>query len=270
MNRLVARFAQLQNSARKALIPYICAGDPDPAQTVAILHGLVAGGADVLELGIPFSDPAADGEIIQRANERALARGVSLNDVLTMVQTFRQTDADTPIVLMGYLNSFERNGFAATIRRAAQAGIDAVILVDCPIEALPDYRTDLDEAGVLPILLVAPTTAAERMQRIVQASGGFLYYVSLRGVTGREAADAAAIQSAVEALKTHTQTPVCIGFGIRDGQTARAMTRFADGAVIGSALVQRLHEAAFNGGDLPAIAAEFARDIRRALDDNEV
>lgn len=266
MNRLVARFAQLQSASRKALIPYICAGDPDPEQTVAILHALVSGGADVLELGIPFSDPAADGETIQRANERALARGVTLADVLAMVHTFRQNDADTPIVLMGYLNSFERNGFAQTVQRAAQAGVDAVILVDCPIEALPDYRPALDQAGILPILLVAPTTSPARQHAIVQAAGGFLYYVSLRGVTGRDAADADAIQSAVEALKAQTATPVCIGFGIRDGVTARAMTRFADGAVIGSALVQRLHEAAFDGGDLPDSAQAFARDIRRALD----
>lgn len=269
MNRLDSRFAQLAAASRKALIPYICAGDPDPAQTVAILHGLVAGGADVLELGIPFSDPAADGETIQRANERALARGVTLSDVLAMVAAFRQTDDGTPIVLMGYLNSFERNGFAATIRRAAQAGVDGVILVDCPVEALPDYRAALDDAHILPIQLVAPTTASTRLQAILAQAGGFIYYVSLRGVTGRAAADADAIQSAVEALKTQTDTPVCIGFGIRDGQTARAMTRFADGAVIGSALVQALHEAAFNGGSLPETAAQFARDIRRALD-NEV
>lgn len=269
MNRLVSRFAQLAANSRKALIPYICAGDPDPQQTVAILHALVGGGADVLELGIPFSDPAADGETIQRANERALARGVTLGDVLGMVRDFRSTDGETPIVLMGYLNSFERNGFAATVQRAAQAGVDAVILVDCPVEALPDYRAALDETAVLPILLVAPTTSPARQQAILREAGGFLYYVSLRGVTGREAADAQAIQSAVEALKAQTQTPVCVGFGIRDGQTARAMTRFADGAVIGSALVQILHEAAFNGGDLSASAEEFARDIRRALD-NEV
>lgn len=269
MNRLTARFARLAAASRKALIPYICAGDPDPDQTVAVLHALVEGGADILEIGIPFSDPAADGETIQRANERALARGVSLNDVLRMSAAFREHDADTPIVLMGYLNSFERNGFAATIGRAAQAGVDGVIMVDCPVEALPDYRGALDHAGILPILLIAPTTGETRVQNIIREAGGFLYYVSLRGVTGRAAADADAIQSAVEALKTQTDTPVCIGFGIRDGQTARAMTRFADGAVIGSALVQALHEAAFNGGSLPETAAQFARDIRRALD-NEV
>ena len=266
MNRLNSRFAALAATARKALVPYVCAGDPDPTQTVDILHALVAGGADVLEIGMPFSDPAADGETIQRANERALARGVTFADVLAMVRTFRERDHDTPLVLMGYLNSFERNGAAATLKKAGEAGVDGVILVDCPVEALADYREALDAAGVLPILLVAPTTQEERLGAILAAAGGFVYYVSLRGVTGREAADANAIQAAVEALKAQTDIPVCIGFGIRDGDTARAMAAFADGAVIGSALVQALHDAAMRGDSLPATAERFAGTIRRALD----
>lgn len=269
MNRLNSRFAALAGASRKALIPYISAGDPDPEQTVAIMHALVAGGADVIELGIPFSDPAADGEIIQRANERALARGVTLVDVLAMVRQFREQDTHTPVVLMGYLNSFERNGVAHTLALASRAGVDGVIMVDCPVEALPDYRQALDASGILPIMLVAPTTSDARLAHILQAAGGFVYYVSLRGVTGRDAADAGAIREAVEALKAKTRLPVCIGFGIRDGQTARAMTAFADGAVIGSALVQTLHEAALNGEAPAQCAEEFARGIRRALDSDE-
>ena len=266
MNRLNTRFAALTAASRKALIPYISAGDPDPAHTVAIMHGLVAGGADVLEIGIPFSDPAADGETIQRANERALARGVTLQDVLGMVREFRAQDSTTPIVLMGYLNSFERNGAAATLKSAGEAGVDGVIMVDCPVEALPDYRQALDEAGVLPILLVAPTTQDARLRAILAQAGGFVYYVSLRGVTGKDAANADAIRAAVEQVKAQTAVPVCIGFGIRDGQTARAMTAFADGAVIGSALVQTLHEAAGRGANLAQAAEDFASTIRRALD----
>ena len=264
--RLAARFTALKTQGRKALIPYISAGDPDPAQTAAVLHALVAGGADVLELGIPFSDPAADGETIQQANERALARGVTFAQTLAIVREFRTQDSETPLVLMGYLNSFERAGFAQAMRDIAAAGGDAVILVDCPVEALADYDADLKASGITPIMLVAPTTTAERRQQIVAHAGGFLYFVSLRGVTGTQEAQADAIAADIRTLKNETDVPVCIGFGIRDGETARQMAALADGVVIGSALVARLHAAFDAKQPLGDTATAFIRDIRAHLD----
>lgn len=264
--RMEAVFAALAENGRKALIPYISAGDPLPEQCVNVMHALVAGGANILELGIPFSDPAADGETIQLANERALARGVSLPDVLAIAAEFRQQDSATPIVLMGYLNSFERRGFAQSMQAAAQSGVDAVILVDCPIEALPDYAADLSANNMTAIQLLAPTTGAERQHKIIAAAEGFIYYVSLRGVTGKQEAQAQAIRHAVEDIKTQTKTPVCIGFGIRDGATAKAMAAFADGVIIGSALVAKLWQAAQEGQDVPQAARTFVETIRQALD----
>ena len=257
--RLAERFAALKAQGRKALIPYISAGDPDPAQTAAVLHALVAGGADALELGIPFSDPAADGETIQQANERALARGVTFAQTLAIVREFRAQDSNTPLVLMGYLNSFERAGFA-------DAGGDAVILVDCPVEALADYDADLKSSGITPIMLVAPTTTADRRQQIIAHASGFLYFVSLRGVTGTQEAQADAIAADIRTLKNETDVPVCIGFGIRDGETARQMAELADGVVIGSALVARLHAAFDAKQPLGDTATAFIRDIRAHLD----
>lgn len=264
--RIQKRFATLQAQGRKALIPYISGGDPDPGQTVAILHALVASGADLLELGIAFSDPAADGTIIQEAHERALTRGVTLYQVLDMVRLFRSKDAQTPLILMGYLNSFERHGFAAASAQAAQAGADGVILVDCPIEALPDYHNPLQAVDLAPIQLIAPTTNAIRADKILAAGRGFLYYVSLRGVTGAREADPDAIAAAVNALKARTTLPLVIGFGIQNAQTARAMADCSDGVVIGTALVATLYRTAQNGGDLPRAAHDFLSPVRSALD----
>lgn len=264
--RLPARFAALKAQGRKALIPYISAGDPDPTQTAAVLHALVAGGADALELGIPFSDPAADGETIQQANERALARGVTFAQTLAIVREFRATDRNTPLILMGYLNSFERAGFARAMTGIAAAGGDAVILVDCPVEALADYDADLKTSGITPIMLIAPTTTADRRQHILAHAGGFLYFVSLRGVTGTQEAQADAITADIRTLKNETDVPVCIGFGIRDGETARQMAALADGVVIGSALVARLHAAFEAKQPLADTATAFIRDIRAHLD----
>ena len=212
-----------------------------------MLHALVAGGADALELGIPFSDPAADGETIQQANERALARGVTFAQTLAIVREFRATDRDTPLILMGYLNSFERAGFARAMADIAAAGGDAVILVDCPVEALADYDADLKASGIT-------------------HAGGFLYFVSLRGVTGTQEAQADAIAADIRTLKNETDVPVCIGFGIRDGETARQMAELADGVVIGSALVARLHAAFDAKQPLGDTATAFIRDIRAHLD----
>lgn len=265
MNRLQQRFQALKDNKRKALIPYMSAGDPDIALTAEIMHALVAGGADVIELGVPFSDPAADGETIQLANERALAKGVDFTAVLAAIEQFRGQDTQTPVVLMGYLNSFERRGFAQSMRLSAEAGVDGVILVDCPVEALPDYRQALDDNGIVPILLVAPTTNPTRLSQILHQAGGFLYFVSLRGVTGKQKAVATEIEATVSSLKAQTDLPVCIGFGIRDATTAQAMAAFADGVVIGSALVARMYEAQQQQQDISQVAREFMASIRHAL-----
>ena len=267
--RIQKRFAALRAAGRKALIPYVSGGDPDPEKTVAILHALVAGGADLLELGIAFSDPAADGKIIQQANERALARGVTLSRVLAMVRAFRSRDKRTPLILMGYLNCFERRGFAASVEAAAQAGVDGVILVDCPIEALPDYQAPLQAADLAPIQLIAPTTSAARAEKIIAAGRGFLYYVSLRGVTGTRQTDTEAVAAAVKTLKARTDLPLVVGFGIGEAKTARAMAACGDGVVIGSALVETLYRTAEGGGDLPRAARDFLSPVRSALDAKE-
>ncbi len=267
--RIKARFAALQAAGRKALIPYISGGDPQPENTVAVLHALVKSGADLLELGVAFSDPAADGKIIQQAHERALASGVTMDRVFEMVRTFRTDDAQTPLILMGYLNSFERHGFATAVATAAQAGVDGVILVDCPIEAFADYRAALRAADLAPIQLIAPTTDAAREEKILAAGQGFFYYVSLRGVTGTRQGDAGAIAAAVSTLKARMTLPLCVGFGIRDAKTARAMAACADGVVIGSALVAALHRTSEDGGDVPLAASAFLSPIRRAIDAKE-
>lgn len=264
--RIEQRFSALKAASRKAVIPYVSAGDPMPEKTVSIMQALVAGGADLLELGIPFSDPAADGETIQKANERALAKGVTLKDVLRIVREFRTQDNQTPLILMGYLNSFERHGAADTLMALSKAGADGVILVDCPAEALPDYQAALDAADIAAIQLIAPTTSDVREKKIIQAAEGFIYYVSLRGVTGKQKANADAIREAMAHLESICSLPVCIGFGIRDGKTARAMAEIADGVVIGSALVAKLHEAAEAGANVVQTAKDFMINIRSAID----
>ncbi len=251
-----------QSTQHKTLIPYISAGDPSPAATVELLHALVRGGADILELGVPFSDPTADGETIQRAHQRALAQGMTLAGVFAIVAEFRRDNQQTPVILMGYLNSFERFGFAAACTAMQRAGVDGVILVDCPVEALPDYEAELRKNDIVPIMLVAPTTTAARRQQIVAQARGFIYFVSLRGVTGKNSADADAICEAVEQLRRESPVPVCIGFGIRDGASARKMAQLADGVIIGSALVAKIAA----GGPINQVAETFMRDIRHHLD----
>lgn len=270
MTRLQSCFAQLQAQGRKALIPYISAGDPDPEQAVSILHALVAGGADLLELGIAFSDPAADGETIRCAHERALARGMTLQKTLAVVRDFRTDDKKTPLILMGYLNSFERAGFAAVMTEIQKAGADGVILVDCPVEALPDYAPALKAANIPAIMLITPTTTAKRRAEIITHAAGFIYFVSLRGVTGTQIAAADAIAAEVAAVKAETDLPVCVGFGIRDAKAARTMAEIADGVIIGSALVAKLHQAALQGENLAATAQAFIADIRQHLDAKEL
>ncbi len=261
-NRIDRRFAELAASGRKGLIPFVTAGDPDPGSVVPLLRTLAAAGADLIELGIPFSDPMADGPVIQRASERALARGVTLSLVLDWVRAFRAEDGATPIVLMGYLNPVERFGVARFAAAAAAAGVDGVLLVDCPLEEAAPYREALGELGIHQILLAAPTTGAWRRRAIARAARGFLYYVAFAGVTGADRLDPAALADALREWRASLTVPLAVGFGIKTAEDAAAVAGVADAVVVGSALVEALHRSA----DPLAAAAAFIAPLRAVLD----
>jgi tryptophan synthase alpha chain len=264
--RIAETFARL--NGRKALIPYVTAGDPDPDGTVEILHALAAGGADIIELGVPFSDPMADGPVIQKASERALARGVGLQQVLDMVRRFRERDTRTPVVLMGYANPIERfgqrGGPGGFVRAAAQAGVDGILVVDYPPEECEAFAARLRDAGLDLIFLLAPTSTDERIAAVGRIATGYVYYVSLKGVTGAGHLDTASVAEAVPRIRQRVSVPVGVGFGIRDAHTARAVAAVADAVVIGTRLVQLL-EAAEPGAALAAAQA-FMAEIRSAID----
>lgn len=264
MSRIDRRFDQLKSSGRTGLIPFVTAGDPSPQHAVALMHALVDAGADVIELGVPFSDPMADGPVIQHASERAIAKGVGLADVLGWVAQFRQRDADTPIVLMGYLNPIEIHGYARFAKEAVQAGVDGVLIVDCPLEEAAVLKP-LKDAGLQQILLAAPTTAPSRMVQLCGSAEGFLYYVSFAGITGAARLSTDDIAARVADIRTKSKAPVAVGFGVRDAQSARAIAGFADAVVIGSALVERL-AGAEDVDDVVARAKGFLAPIRQALD----
>lgn len=262
MNRIDARFTALKATGRKALVPFITAGDPGKAQTVAIMHALVAAGADVIELGVPFSDPMADGPVIQRSSERALARGVNTDYVFQCVREFRQHDAQTPVVLMGYLNPIEMRGAARYGQQAAEAGVDGVLLVDLPPEEAGPTREAFNAAGLALISLASPTTSEARMATVLATAQGYLYYVSFAGVTGAGTLDTAAVCQKVQGLRARTQVPILVGFGIRDAASVAALAPTADGVVVGSALVEALA-----GSDEPeATAGVFLAPLRAALE----
>lgn len=270
-SRLQQTFSKLKSDNKKALIPFITTGDPQGTPTVDIMHALVEGGANVVELGMPFSDPAADGETIQHAGERAIAAGVGYKDSLAAVQQFRRRDNDTPVVLMGYLNPAEvhANGFADFAQAVYDSGADAVILVDLSFESGAEYRKALRHSNVDLITLVAPTTSKTRLGKMLKSAGGFVYYVSMRGVTGNAGAsglDSTEIAAAVAAIRDKSDLPVCVGFGINDGETAKAIGEFADGVVVGSALVKKLYNEAQNQGEVADCARQFMADLRQALD----
>jgi tryptophan synthase alpha chain len=266
-NRIDTRFEELAAAGRAALIPFITVGDPDPDWTVEVMHALVEHGSDVIELGVPFSDPTADGPVIQQASERAIAKGVSLCTVLESVRSFRRDDADTPIVLMGYLNPIERYGYDAFAEDAAAAGVDGVLLVDCPPEEMDLLRAGLDRGGIHPICLVAPTTTEERMGRIGGQAGGYIYYVSFKGITGAARLDTASLAGPLEMLRRHCTVPLAVGFGIKDADSAAAVAGVADGVVIGSALVSRLADAE-SAEDARGRVAAFLAPIRAAMDNS--
>lgn len=266
MSRLAEMFSKCREQGRRALIPFVTAGDPLPAVTVPLLHALVEGGADILELGVPFSDPMADGPVIQQAAERALKHNVSLRNVLDMVREFRKNNRSTPVVLMGYLNPVEAFGYAAFAKQAAAAGVDGVLTVDLPPEEADGLITELRANKIDPIFLLAPTSDQIRIRRILAVASGFVYYVSLRGVTGAGHLDLTEARQRVAEIRAQTKLPVGVGFGINGPQAAADVAEFADAVVVGSALVRRIAELADYPDRIPAEARSFIASLRAAMD----
>jgi tryptophan synthase alpha chain len=264
MSRIAATFARLRDERRKALIPFITAGDPDPRAAVPLMHALAAGGADVIELGVPFSDPMADGPVIQRSSERALKHGVSLKDVIGYVAEFRKTNTQTPVVLFGYANPVEALGAQPFADAAKAAGADGVLIVDYPPEEARGMVELLDARELDTIFLLSPTTTDDRLRQVARLGRGYLYYVSLRGVTGAAHIDLDDVAAHISRIRRHTQLPVGVGFGIRDPETARRIASVADAVVIGSRLVQEIETSARD--DVDGRVTAFLRGIREAMD----
>lgn len=264
MSRIQTTFARLAAEGRKALIPYVTAGDPYADVTVELMHAMVAAGADVIELGVPFSDPMADGPVIQRASERALLKGISTADVLSMVRAFRQDDASTPVVLMGYANPVECFGPDRFVDEAKAAGVDGVLIVDYPPQECEAFAARLRAADMDAIFLLAPTSTDARMQEVGRIATGYVYYVSLKGVTGAGHLDTAAVAAMVPRIRAAVNVPVGVGFGIRDAATAVAVAQVSDAVVIGSRIIQLIENEPRER--VPGVAAGFLREIRAALD----
>lgn len=265
-SRLAASFAKA--AQRAALIPYITAGDPLAGPTPVLMHTLAGAGADIIELGVPFSDPMADGPVIQRAGERAIAAGTSLASVLDIVAEFRRQDSTTPVVLMGYANPIECMGQEAFVARAAAAGVDGVLVVDYTPGESADFAARLDAAGLSPIYLLAPTSTESRMQDVARLARGYVYYVSLKGVTGAGNLDTGDVARHLETIRRHIHIPIGVGFGIRDAQSAAQLARHADAVVIGSKLIQVIQEASEQGGPQAAVraAGQWLAGVREALE----
>ena len=264
MSRIAATFAALQKQGRKALIPFVTAGDPDPAMAVPLMHALAAAGADVIELGVPFSDPMADGPTIQRASERALKHGTSLKHVIAFVAEFRQTNTATPVVLMGYANPIEAMGYEKFADAALAAGVDGVLVVDYPPQEAAAFSALLAKRNIDSIFLLSPTSTESRVKEVAQYARGYVYYVSLRGVTGAANLDVGEVAKKLPEIRAHIKLPIGVGFGIRDAQTARAVAQVADAVVIGSRLVQEIEESP-RESVLDNIS-KLVKDIRSALD----
>lgn len=266
MSRLANVFAVLKRERRAALVPYITAGDPDRQASVLLMHGLVRAGADILELGVPFSDPAADGPVIQQACERALAVGTTLTDVLSMVCEFRTTDSDTPVVLMGYLNPMHAFGIERFAIEAAAAGVDGVLTVDMPPEEAEPLASLLRARQLDPIFLLAPTTSAQRIRLICEAASGFVYYVSLKGVTGAASLDVEVVSERLAVIRGQTGLPVGVGFGVHDAQTAARLAPLADAVIVGSAIVTRIDAQRNDRERMLSDVSEFVAGLRKAMD----
>ncbi|MEM7294977.1 MAG: tryptophan synthase subunit alpha [Pseudomonadota bacterium] len=266
MSRLQGLFERLGESGRSALTTYIAAGDPQPDVTVDALHTLVKSGAEILEIGVPFSDPMADGPVIQKACERALVHDVSLNDVIEMVAEFRRTDSETPIVLMGYMNPIEAMGAEDFAAAAGAAGVDGVITVDLPPDASEALIPALQNAAIDPVFLVSPTTTEERVKQIAAVASGFIYYVSLKGVTGANTLDVDDVDARLQDVRRHTDLPLGVGFGISDANAAAAVSAVADAVVVGSAVVNRMANNAADKAALLTEIGDFVSGLRRAMD----
>jgi len=268
MSRIAATFATLKAQNRKALIPYVTGGFPYADITPELMHGMVAGGADVIELGVPFSDPSADGPVIQKAGDQALAMGIGLAQVLDMVRLFRQKDSKTPVVLMGYANPIEaydlKRGKNAFVRDASAAGVDGVLVVDYPPEECVAFAATLRAHEMDLIFLLAPTSTPERMAQVAQVASGYVYYVSLKGVTGAGTLDLGAVEAMLPRIRQHVSIPVGVGFGIRDAATAKAISRVADAVVIGSRIIQLITDQP--RAEVVPLVRDFLAGIRQALD----
>ena len=265
MSRIQAAFDRLKSQGRKALIPFITAGDPEPGATLPLMRALVAGGADIIELGVPFSDPMADGPTIQRASERALAYGMSLRTVLALVGEFRKQDATTPVVLMGYANPVEAYGVAKFAADAAAVGVDGVLVVDYPPEECGDFAQTMKRNGIDPIFLLAPTSTEQRYLEVAQAGSGYIYYVSLKGVTGSGSLDLDEVARRIPAIREKVGMPVGVGFGIRDGASAARIATVADAVVIGSRIIEEIEQSP--PGEAPQRVTALLTGIRRAMDE---
>ncbi len=265
MSRIQTTFARLAADGRRALIPFITAGDPDPALTLPLMRALVAGGADIIELGVPFSDPMADGPIIQRASERALARGMTLRKVMETVAAFRAEDADTPVVLMGYANPVEAMGVERFVQRAAETGVDGVLIVDYPPEECRSFAARCRSAGLDPIFLLAPTSTEARFADVAEVGSGYIYYVSLKGVTGAGTLDLDEVARRIPAIRASVGMPVGVGFGIRDAASAKRIGEVADAVVIGSRIIEEINNSAAD--QVLQNVTGFVAGIRSALDE---
>ena len=266
MSRIAARFADLAARGRTALIPFVTAGDPDLATTVPLMHAMVAAGADLIELGVPFSDPMADGPVIQRASERALAHHTRLRDVLDLVRQFRARDAATPVILMGYLNPVESMGYAGFAEAASAAGVDGILLVDAPPEESGELVTLLRQAGIDLVYLLAPTSDEDRIRKIGAVASGFVYYVAVKGVTGAGHLDLADVNAKLTAIRRLIPLPVGVGFGIKDAETAGQVAAMADAVIVGSAIVGRIEALTLKPEHIPGAIGDFLAGLRAAID----
>lgn len=266
MSRIAGCFTSLQEQGRQALIPYITAGDPSAGVTLKLMHALVESGADMLEIGVPFSDPMADGPVIQAACERALATGINLGQILQLVADFRTTNDKTPVILMGYLNPVEAMGYARFASQAAEAGVDGVLLVDLSAEEAEQPVAILKAQGIDPVFLIAPTSPPERIQTIAEVASGYLYYVSFKGVTGANRLDVNDVRRRVNTIRQHTSLPVAVGFGIRDAESAASVASVADAVIVGSALVSRLAELCQDETAILEQVPAILKDMRQAMD----
>jgi tryptophan synthase alpha chain len=265
MSRITTVFDKLRQQKRKALIPFITAGDPEPAMMISLMHELVKAGADIIELGVPFSDPMADGPTIQRSSERALKHHVGLKDVLTMVEDFRKNDRSTPVVLMGYANPIEAMGYGRFAARAKECGVDGVLTVDYPPEESGEWAKHLEREKIDAIFLLSPTTPQARIARVAQLAQGYVYYVSLKGVTGSLNLDLRDVASKLTQLRSHISIPIGVGFGIRDGATAKAVAQLADAVVVGSRIVEEIEKSP--KAEVLANVYRVVKSLRSAVDE---